>query len=111
MTGKQIEAARKALSGSFSNMTPKQRQQYDELSCREMINSCLVYGEGYDFYDSNSGKFGPAAERHVKQLGEKTALRLFKEQVDDFSKAIVHYGVFTDDEGCTYNSCTWADER
>ena len=40
----------------------------------------------------------------------KRIIELVKEQQSDFAKAVVKSGVYTDYEGCTYNSCVWADE-
>lgn len=112
MTRKQIEAAKKQLPSYFNDMTAAQRRQYEELNCRNMINSCLIYGSvNYDFYNPKTGKFGQYATSYVKTLGEKTVIRLYNEQCEDFSKAIVVFGVYTDSEECTYNSCIWADEQ
>lgn len=112
MTGTQIEAAKKQLPFYFNGMTAAQRRQYEELDCRSMINSCLIYGSAnYDFYNPKTGEFGQYARCHVKTLGEKTVIRLYREQCEDFSKATVVSGVYTDSEGCTYNSCIWADEQ
>lgn len=112
MTGKQIEAAKQTLPGLSGKHTPQQSRLRKELGCREMINSCLVYGSAsYDFYDPATKRFGPYAERYVKALGEETVVRLYDEQAEDFAKAIVRHGVYTDHEGCSYNSCIWADEQ
>lgn len=93
-------------------LTPEQERQHKELSCREMINSCLIYGEArYGFYDPKTQQFGQYAEGYVKSLGEETVVRLYHEQAEDFSKAVVRHGVYTDHEGCTYNSCIWGDEE
>lgn len=108
MTGKQIEAARKALPDNYKKMTTAQRRLDGELSCRTMINSCLIYG--YSFYDPKTRQFGYYAGEYVRQLGEKTVIRLYEEQVKDFSRAVVRCGVFADSEGCVYNSCIWGDE-
>ena len=112
MTGKQIEKAQKALPGFMKPMTQQQHRQYDELSCRNMINSCLIYGSArHSFYDPKTGQFGEYAKAYIKKLDEETVIRLYNEQAADFSKAIVKYGVYTDIEGCTYNSCIWKDEQ
>lgn len=111
MTAKQIEEAQKALPGFMKPMTQQQRCQHDELSCRNMINSCLIYGSArFGFYDPKTGQFGHYAKDYIKKLGEETVVRLYNEQAGDFSKAIVKYGVHTDSEGCTYNTCIWGDE-
>lgn len=51
MTQREIDAAKATLprpcSIPWKDWTDEQRMLYEELSCREMINSCLVY-EGID---------------------------------------------------------------
>lgn len=112
MTDKQIEASKKQLPLHFKDMTVEQRREYEELSCREMINSCLVYGEArYNFYDPNTGEFGIYAQNYIKSLGEDTVVKLFNEQSADFAKAIVKKNVHQDSEGVTYNSVIWEDEQ
>ena len=112
MTGKQIETAKRALPGFWEPKNARQRRQEKELACREMINSCLVYGSArYDFSNPATGEFGRYAEDYVKSLGKKTVIRLYNEQVSDFSEAVVKHGVYTDGEGCSYNACIWKDEQ
>ncbi len=112
MTYKQIEAAKKLLPIWRKDMTPQQYVESIELACREMLNSCLVYGEAkYSFYNPQTGEFGPYAQDYVKELGEETVIRLYNEQAEDFSKAIVIRDVYTDSEDVSYNNCIWADEQ
>ena len=112
MTDRQIEVAKRRLPNYFKDMTPAQRREYEELYCRGMINSCLVYGEArYNFYDPKTGEFGRYAKDYVKTLGEETVIRLYNEQCEDFSKAVVRRGVHVDGEGVSYNSCIWADDQ
>ena len=112
MTRKQIEAAKKALPGFWEPKTAMQHRQEKELSCREMINSCLVYGSAnYGFYNPATGEFGRYSENYVKSLGKETVIRLYNEQASDFSRAVVKHGVYTDGEGCSYNTCIWEDEQ
>lgn len=111
MTGKQIEAAKKALPHWLSDLTPEQSRQHKELSCREMINSCLIYGcASYDFFNPETQLFGRYAKLFIDSLGEETIIRLYNEQAKDFSEAIVEHGVYTDREDTTYNNCTWKDD-
>lgn len=111
MTGKQIEVAKKALPSILYDKTPEQRRLRNELSCREMINSCLVYGYARCyFYNTETQQFGKYAKHHIKYLGKETVLRLYNEQFKDFSKAIVKHAVNTDAEDGNYNSITWNDE-
>ena len=102
MTGKQIEAAKKSLP-RFNDRTTKNIRTADELSCREMINSCLIYGDPTAFYDESTGEFQEYAQSYVKDLGAETVKRLWDEQLADFAKATVVFGVYTDSEGCSYN--------
>lgn len=110
MTGKQIEAAKQSLP-CFNNRTAQDKRIDDELSCREMINSCLIYGNPTAFYNESTGEFREYAQRYVNVLGEETVKRLWNEQLADFAKATVVFGVYTDSEGCCYNNCIWADEK
>lgn len=110
MTGKQIEAAKQSLP-RFNNRTDQDKRIADELSCREMINSCLIYGNPTAFYDESTLEFQYYAQRYVNDLGEETVKRLWNEQLADFAKATVVFGVYTDSEGCCYNNCIWADEK
>ena len=112
MTDKQIKAARRKLPLHFQDMTPEQRREDEELWCRDMINSCLTYGEArYNFYDPNTGEFGKYAQEYIDTLGEDTIIRLFNEQSADFKKAIVKRNVSTDSEGVTYHAVIWEDEQ
>lgn len=110
MTNKQIVATMQTLP-MYSERTAEQMKLSDELSCRGMINSCLVYGMRYAFYDANTQKFGHYAQFHVENLGEETVMRLWNEQLEDFSNAVVTSDVYTDSERCKYNSCKWADDE
>lgn len=117
MTRKEIEAARKSLPRILDiprrNWTDKQRKTDDELDCREMINSCLCYGgiEGFwQKFDSFPEGWHSYADRYIAKLGEKRVREIVAEQERDFAKATVSYDVYTDCEGCTYNSIRWVDE-
>lgn len=107
MTNKEIEAAKDKLpplfiNGTLCEFTPEQERLRKELSCREMINSCLCYNE--NFMNSRYSK------SYVDELGEKRVAELFAEQKADFEKATVRSDVYTDGEGVSYNSIIWADE-
>jgi hypothetical protein len=111
MTGKQIKEAWAKLPSSWGEMTPDQRKTREELFCREMINSCLAYGQAQSsFYNPETKEFGLYAEDYIKELGKTTVVRLFNEQCDSFSRAQVNRNVYTDSEGCTYSSIIWEDD-
>ena len=114
MTNKQIEAAKRTLPqwdrGTPPQLTSQQKIYEQELSCRGMINSCLIYGQRYSFYDDEKKEFGKYAQDYIKYLGEEEVTRIWNEQIEDFSKAEVQHNVHADVEGCSYNSCKWADD-
>lgn len=110
MTQKEIdcEKARRDAQIPFNNIN---HPIYDDLDCREMINSCLCYTSIDDFWrDQGSGR-GSYADPYVKALGLDVVKALVEEQVEDFKKAKVVRNVYTDGEGCTYNNIVWADEN
>ena len=106
MTNKEIQALKPQ---AYRNADNKDFRLMHELFCREMINSCLVYGEMYYFYQN--GTWGRYAQDYLKELGEATVLRLIDEQRNDFEKAEIRPYVYTDFEGVTYSSILWADDR
>lgn len=94
MTGKQLEEFRKQAKWWTI--------AYEEASCRSMINSCLCYWS--NFLNSHY------KDDYIEKLGEARVLELYNEQKADFDKSVVKYCVYTDWEGCTYNSIKWRDE-
>lgn len=108
MTGKQIEAAKKLLP-ELNKRNSEQTMIDRELSCREMINSCLAYKQDKDFYNISKKKFGHAAERYLKIFGEEKVMQFWNEQLEDFSKATIIWNAYTDSEGGSYNAIKWAD--
>ncbi len=106
MTGKQIEKIRNEIpqfeNGIPCKLTPEQKLLHRELDCRDMINSCLIYGT--KFLETRY------SEKYIKKLGEKRVLELYNEQKADFDKAVVFHNVYEDSEGISYNSIKWEDE-
>lgn len=115
MTQREIDAAKKTLPSRFEykNWTEEQKKLDEELSCREMVNSCLCYGSIKDFWEECPWRWGDKsyAASHIRKLGMERVKEIVKEQEADFAKAIVRRNVFTDSEGVTYNSILWADEQ
>lgn len=124
LTDKEIENARKELHRKaqaraekagrpglymlhelWPYYTPAMKRQDRELDCREMINSCLAYGMIYSFY--RDGQLVGYAENYVFSIGEERVMELLRAQQERFRTATVHAGVYTDAEGCSYNSITW----
>lgn len=102
MTWKQIEELERPLRWlMFKDMTKKQIKLWHELSCRGMINSCLIYWSKFFWrYDYD----------YINKLWETRVRELYEEQLEDFKKAEVKHCVYTDSEWCTYNSIKRADE-
>lgn len=127
MTEKQIQAAKDALHEKYygdecrlpSNLkqpwTKEDEVLEEELSCRNMINSMLVYGdkveEGNYDYERYLKPYTKKGTWHDGLITEQRLTELIAEQKKDFEKAIVRRNVYTDSEGCSYNSCRWADEQ
>ena len=119
MTDKQIRKAKSELPyrlGSYDSMTTEQKREYAELSCREMINSIMIYGNINSPYNEKEDKLNMYIEDRWKDkesmfyVPRERIIELVKEQQEDFKKATVGRGCYTDFEGCTYNSCVWGDE-
>lgn len=114
MTGTQIQTAKNALP-PYKERNEEQNLLSKELSCRDMINSIMIYGNINSPYDERTQTFNHFLDSYVNEdglypLGTKRVLELIREQQKDFAKAKVRYNVYTDSEGCTYNSCLWEDD-
>lgn len=90
MTQKQIDQVRKELrKKTYKDWTEAEKRIDRELYCREMINSCLIYGSAnYNFYNKESEQFVCYAIDYVRELGEKRVKELFEEQCADFAKRL-----------------------
>ena len=109
MTEKEIKAMEKTLpkwkNGKPPVLTIEQEMISESLSCRSMINSVLCYHGTKDIMKN------PYLNKYFETLGTITVAKLVNEQIQDFSKAKVLKNVYTDSEGCSYNSIVWADEQ
>ena len=108
MTDKQIKEMEKTLprwkNGVPPVLTPQQKILQESLSCRDMINSILCY------HGTNNIMDNPYLKKYMESLGTILVSLLVEEQIQDFSKATVLQNVYTDSEGCSYNSIIWGDE-
>jgi len=114
MTGKQIKAAQDSLP-RLGSMNEEQVKLHAELSCREMINSIMIYGNINSPYNEKTEKLNYYLLKYAKDsgfygIGKERVLELIREQQADFANAKVNCGVYTDGEGCVYNSVSWGDE-
>ena len=105
MTRREIEAAERALREKNKDLSPAESYssvEAQELRCRDMINSCLCYGE--------DPEISPYVGKYRKTIGDIRVDELISEQREDFEKATVRKNVFTDDEGLSYNAIEWEDD-
>ena len=106
MTDKQIRAALdKEEYGTIL---------YTELSCREMINSILIYGYSIDkdsySYERYIKPYIEGDRWHSVLLSEQRVDELIAEQKDSLSRAVIRANAYEDSEGCSYYSCKWEDD-
>ena len=74
---------------------------YGEGACRNMIMSCLVYGNGRDYFMKNH------AHKYSAELGQERVEEIWEDQENYFKNHCkVNHDVYVDSEGCTYNSVT-----
>ena len=124
MTGKQISAAQEEIYAKYRHypdypigcdeyMEESDKILEEELSCREMINSILIYGGGCNEGDSSYEEYLKPYTRketfHDGLISEQRLKELIAEQKEDFAKAKVGFAGY-DSEGVSYNYCKWADE-
>ena len=111
MTGREIERIEKSLprweNGKPPVRTAEETRLAEELSCRGMINSILIY-HGVDNVRKGTYFYNQYLSEYTWKLGEDTVARLCDEQVQDFKKAAVSFAGYCD--GISYNSIMWADE-
>ena len=118
MTDKELEIRRKILRDKgvdrYTNTgSPKEIKQSWELNCIDMINSILAYGgfgfEAEEVMRRQETSWHNYLEDYLKKLGRKRIVELIQGQINDIER--IEHNVFTDDEGCTYNSIIWKNEE
>lgn len=94
MTQKEIEALE-------HKEYKEQGLVYGEGGCRNIIMCCLVYGDSRDYFMKHH------APKYAAELGQKRVEEIWDDQENYFNNHCkVNYNVYTDSEGCTYNSVT-----
>ena len=116
MTGKEIKKAWHDLNTKYYGDKCRSRENLlqprskkdekleEELRCREMINSCLIYGWSEDYFFEKYG------DKYIEKLWIRRVTKLVKEQKADIEKSKVHWWVYEDTEGGSYNSIKRHDE-
>lgn len=124
MTDQQLDQARKQLREEMNSQSfgwingkyIKPPEEYElrskELACIDMIDSILAYqGAGM----TNAEAVMQMEERayynyladYVKLFGRDKVIALIQGQIDSID--YVKHRVYTDSEGCTYNSIIWKE--
>lgn len=114
MTKKQITQAKRALYTKYRDKDKNSWSEEDlrleqELHCRDMIDSILVYG-GNCKEDSYNYKRYLASYLEDERITKKRLDQLIEEQKATIAKATIIVDCYTDDEGCSYNSCVYEDD-
>ena len=126
MTAKQIEVAKNALHTKYygdecrvpQNLkqpwTKEDEALEEELSCREMINSIMIYGgdcakDSYQ-YEKYLLPYTKKGTWHDGLITEQRLDELIQEQAKDIAEAQIGFAGY-DSEGVSYNYCRFADER
>ena len=96
---------RELLKIIFTNerkLTTEEALELEGIRCISMIHSCLIYGS--DFFNG----YKNYAEDYAKTLGEEKVNEIYAKEVEFFNEhAIVTKDVFTDTDGCSYNSVSY----
>lgn len=94
--------------------TPQEVHRLRVLDAMETANCCLCYGDRWNQYGSDyllsnrtdNPKIGEELKQaHALTLEELDAV--YKAQQERMKHAVIKTNVFTDDEGCSYNSIDW----
>lgn len=122
MTDLELQQAKRKLAEQMKKTsvengkpTHEQKRQYEKLLCVGMINSVIAY----DWYEGQSAKrlldwelndrYHSYLEEYVEKFGYDEVLALVRGQLDDIQD--IERGIFTDDEGVSYNSIVWKDKE
>lgn len=94
--------------------TPQEAHRLRVLEAMRMANCCLCYGYGWEKYGSEfllpDDTSNPKISEELKQARALTLEEIdavYKAQEERISHANIRKNVFTDDEGCSYNSIDW----
>ena len=74
-----------------------------ELRMKSMMISCFSYGS----IDKGSYYYNQYIEPYWKELGTKVFEEVYNEQKEFLKNCTVDVNVYTDSEGCTYNSINY----
>ena len=97
------------INGNYIKPPEEYRLRSEELSCIRMIDSILAYG-GYGFtaekvMEHEEKSHHNYLAEYVELFGRDKVVAMIQEQIDSIES--ISHGVFTDSEGCTYNSINY----
>ena len=111
MNSKEIEELQDLMlhNKEWQNTNSSARKLYEEMSLRDMIMSCLTYGEDIftnESIDATTNYYHrPYADKYINILGYSRVMEIYNDQKEYFdTKCKVIKNVHTDNEGVTYNS-------
>lgn len=128
MTNKQLCAVKDELNKKYYGDKPRfsenlkmpiseeDERRFEELRCIEMINSCLTYGDD-PFRVINKWWYGHGycdrsyMSDYEEKLGVERVRELVDEQKQEFARARIIKGTYTDSEGVMYNTVIFADDE
>ena len=94
--------------------TPQEVHRLRVLDAMSMANCCLCYGYGWDRHSSDfllpNRTDNPKISEELKQAHALTLEEIdavYRAQQERISHANIRKNVFTDSEGCSYNSIEW----
>lgn len=111
MNSKEIKEIKSLMFNNkeWKNINSSARKLYEEMLLREMIMSCLTYGN--DIFTSvcingcSEYYHRPYADKYIDILGYDRVMEIYNDQKEYFdTKCKVERNVYTDSEGLTYNS-------
>ena len=107
----------KPLFEVYKTFTKRERCLYEQLSALDMLDSCFAYGGVSDFYVKKSynhdkSYYETYLADYLKVGGKKEEFdKMLEVQKKHLARCFVKQNVYTDSEGCSYNSIVDPDEE
>ena len=105
------------LSDAYQKWTVEEKCLDEQLSALSMLDSCFAYGGVSEFYiqksyNHNESYYDSYLRDYLKAGGTKEEFdKMLEIQKKHFEHCSVRHSVYTDSEGCTYNSVVDYDEE
>ena len=77
-----------------------EKQIAAEIRMKSMMNSCFTYGSA----EKGSHNYDMYIKKYEAELGSEVFNEVYEEQMAYLSGCTIERNVYTDSEGCTYNS-------